>query len=277
MPGPQTNSGYVDIDQGRMYYETSGSGTPLILVHAGVADSQQWDQEFSHYSQNYQVIRCDLRGYGKSGTTRGPVNHLEDLSTLIRELDIHSPMIFMGCSMGGVLSMDYALKNPEDIKALIIVGPGMCGLELDVVEPEEFSKAKKAFEEGDLSLLTEIETQIWFDSPDQMPEHVDCSMRALLYEMQRSVIGRELNKMGKREPKKGPPPFERLDEIDFPVLIIVGSYDLPYMHAAADYMVEHIRFAQKEIIEDAAHLPHLDQPNRFQDIVDNFLLEMVIG
>jgi pimeloyl-ACP methyl ester carboxylesterase len=56
-----------------------------------------------------------------------------------------------------------------------------------------------------------------------------------------------------------------------PVLIIVGSHDTPYMLAAADYMEEKIKFARKVMIEDAAHLPNMDQPEEFQEIVRDFL------
>ncbi len=56
-----------------------------------------------------------------------------------------------------------------------------------------------------------------------------------------------------------------------PVLIIVGSHDTPYILAAADYMKEKIQSAVKITIEDAAHLPNMDQPQEFQNIVEQFL------
>jgi pimeloyl-ACP methyl ester carboxylesterase len=55
------------------------------------------------------------------------------------------------------------------------------------------------------------------------------------------------------------------------VLVIVGAHDTPYMLAAADYMLEKIPSARKAIIEDAAHLPNMDQPDEFQHIVTEFL------
>ena len=269
--------GFVDIARDRLYYETAGSGTPLLLIQAGVADSQQWDDEFSYFSQEYQVIRYDLRGYGKSKKVTGPFTHLEDLTALIGTLDIQPPFVLMVCSMGRLLSMEYAIENPEKIKTLIMASPGLCGLDLDVAVPKEFSEAKKAFEEGDLKPLAEIETQIWFDSMSQHSGHVDCSMHALLYDMQRSVKSYEGNKIRKRQPALKKTTAECLGVINFPVLIIVGSHDLGYMHAVADYLTEHIPSVQKEISEDAAHLPNMDQPNRFREIVENYLLDLDAG
>ena len=263
--------------QSRLYCEIAGSGTPFLMIHAGITDSRQWDHEFSYFSQRYQVIRYDLRGYGKSKWVEGPFSHLEDLTTLVKNQDIQPPFILMGCSMGGMLALDYAIKNPQKTQALILLGPGLCGLELDVAEPEEFSAAKKAFEEGDLNLLAEIETQIWFDSVDQDPEHVDCSMRALLYEMQHSLEDRELDRKGISQREEEESILDCLDKVDFPVLVVIGSYDLSYMHAAADYLTDQIRSARKEVIEGAAHLPNLDQPQLCLEVVDSFLDELTKG
>jgi pimeloyl-ACP methyl ester carboxylesterase len=267
-------SGYVDIDQSRLYYETAGSGIPLLLVHAGVADCEQWEDEFLKFSQKFQVIRYDMRGYGKSDPVKGPFSHLIDLNTVIDKLQLHFPMIIMGCSMGGVLSMEYALDNPGNIQGLIMIGPGPCGFEMEENEQELFLEAMKAFKEGDLNRLAEIETQIWFESMDSAPDQVDQSMRALLYDMHRSALVGEDQKTEQPGPDTQQPEYAKLAEIDFPVLIIIGSQDLPAMHTAADYMVEKIRLARKVVIDDAAHLPNMDQPGQFQEVVEEFLDEL---
>lgn len=276
MSSSQAVTGYVDIDQTRLYYETAGSGIPLILVHAGVADCEQWDQEFCSFSEHYQVVRYDMRGYGSSDPVAGPFSHLRDLSAVIDDLFLHPPLIVMGCSLGGVLSLEYALENPQHIRALIMISPGSCGFEIDNCTQELFSEAMDAFQAGDLNQLAEIETQIWFDCMNVEPDQVDQSMRALLYDMNRSVLGREAYKMGVMA-ETYQPALQQLDLIDFPVLIIVGGQDLPYMHAAADFLAERIRFARKEVIDDAAHLPNLDQPNQFQEVVTAFLDEITSG
>ncbi len=87
----------------------------------------------------------------------------------------------------------------------------------------------------------------------------------------------EGNKIRKRQPALKKTTAECLGVNNFPVLIIVGSHDLGYMHAVADYLTEHIPSVQKEISEDAAHLPNMDQPNRFREIVENYLLDLDAG
>lgn len=267
----QTKSGFVTIDHARLYYETAGQGSPLVMIHAGVADSRQWNNEFAFFARNYQVVRYDMRGYGKSEPAEGEFSHLEDLAAVLNALGLHEPVVIMGCSMGGGLAMDFALTHPSRVRALIMVGSGPSGLELDVQAPVKFADVEKAFEAGDLDLVAELETQIWFDGMGRTPEQVNQAMRKLAYEMDRQALAHEVKQLGKRLPNTQAPAFDRLSDLKSPVLVIVGAHDTPYILAAADYMIEKIPSAQKVTIEDAAHLANMDQPKEFQTLVTNFL------
>jgi pimeloyl-ACP methyl ester carboxylesterase len=271
MSTPQKKSGFANIDNAKIYYEMAGKGIPVVMIHAGVADSRQWNNEFTAFAEYYQVIRYDMRGYGKSEPVDGEFSHLSDLVSLLDALEIHGPVVIMGCSMGGGLAMDFALTYPSRAKALIMVGSGPSGLELDVPAPSKFADAEKAFEAGDLDLVAEIETQIWFDGRDRPPDQVNQTMRKLLYEMDRIALSHEVKQLGKRLPNTQTPAFDRLGGLNIPVLVIVGVHDTPYILAAADYMAEKIPSARKVIIEDAAHLPNMDQPHEFQGIIQDFL------
>ena len=271
---PGIKSGFANIDNAKIYYETAGEGIPLLMIHAGVADHRQWNNEFTAFAQGYQVIRYDMRGYGKSEPVEGEFSHMSDLVSLLDALEIHEPLVVMGCSMGGGLTMDFALTYPARARALIMVDSGPSGLELDVPTPSKFAEAEKAFEAGDLDLLAEIETQIWFDGMDRTPQQVNPAMRGLLYEMDRLALSHEVRQLGKRMPNTQIPAFGRLGDLGIPVLVIVGAHDTPYILAAADYMMEKIRSAKKVIIEDAAHLPNMDQPHEFQGIVKDFLASL---
>jgi pimeloyl-ACP methyl ester carboxylesterase len=273
---PQIRSGFATIDNAKIYYEAAGKGLPLVMIHAGVADSRQWNNEFTNFAQSYQVIRYDMRGYGKSEPVDGEFSHMSDLVSLLDTLEIYKPIVIMGCSMGGGLAMDFALTHPSRAKALIMVDSGPSGLKLDVPSSSKFADAEKAFEAGDMDLVAEIETQIWFDGIDRTPEQVNPAMRELLYEMNRLALSHEIKQLGKRQPNTQTPAFDRLGDLNLPLLIIVGAHDTPYTLAAADYMTEKIPSARKVIIEDAAHLPNMDHPPEFQGIVKDFLENLSI-
>ena len=101
------------------------------MIHAGIADCRMWDGEFETFSRSHLALRFDMRGYGKSLPAAGEFNIQDDLEALLAKLDIPSPMILMGCSMGGGLSIDFALSHPDRVAKLILVGSGPAGLEFE--------------------------------------------------------------------------------------------------------------------------------------------------
>ena len=269
----RAESGLAPVNNAHLYYESAGAGEPFVMIHAGVADSRQWNNEFPHFAGRYQTLRYDMRGYGKSEPVGGEFSHMQDLAALLDGLGIDRPVIAMGCSMGGGLAMNLALARPAQVRALIMVGSGPTGLELDVPTPAKFAEAEKAYEAGDLDLTAEIETQIWFDGMNRSPSQVNQEMRALVYDMNRIALGHEAKGLGKRLPDTEVPAAQRLEELHIPVLAIVGSEDTPYLQAASDYMAAHIPGARKVKMEDAAHLPNLDHPEEFRRVVTAFLDE----
>lgn len=266
-----TRSDYLPHGNASLYYELAGAGQPLVMIHAGVADSRQWDNEFAYFAQDHCVLRYDLRGYGRSLPVDGDYSHLTDLKALLDHLALDQPLILMGCSMGGGLAMDFALTYPARVKALVMVGSAPSDLQLDAPDHPQYAAAEEAYKAGDWALLAELETQIWFDGLGRTPQQVNQSMRRLALEMNTLALSHAAQRLGKRLPDADPPAAGRLGELHLPLLVIVGEHDLPYLQAAADYMLEHIPSATKIVIPDAAHLPNMDQPALFQASLQSFL------
>lgn len=274
MSAANIQSGMAAVNGVRLYYELAGEGQPLIMIHAGVADHRQWNNEFRHFAKRNTVLRYDMRGYGKSEPVDGEYTNLADLVALLDFLDLHQPLILMGCSMGGGLAIDFALEHPERTKAIILVGSGPNGLELDIADPPIFEDAERAYNAKDWDLLAELETRAWFDGMNRTPDQVDQAIRQLAYEMNRTALAHEAKGLGKRLPNIRPPAAERLNELKLPMLAITGANDIPYQLASADYMEKHTTSTRKVIIENAAHLLNMDQPAEFQRIVTDFLDEL---
>ena len=96
-------TGYAEINGARLYYEVAGAGQPLALLHAGIADSRMWDDQFAVFAERYKVIRYDYRGFGKSSVPPGPYVFRDDLLGLLRHLGIARASL-IGVSMGGGLA-----------------------------------------------------------------------------------------------------------------------------------------------------------------------------
>src|SRR5688572_14543639 len=141
---------FISVVNAKIYYETAGAGTPFVMIHAGVADHRQWNNEFAFFSNTHQVIRYDLRAHGKSEPVEGEFSLMQDLVSILDNLNINKPVILMGCSVGGGIAMDFALAYPSRVKALIMVGSAPSGLDLDVPMPAKFADAEKAYESDDL-------------------------------------------------------------------------------------------------------------------------------
>ena len=266
-------SGYAAINGARLYYELAGSGAPLVMIHAGIADCRMWDGEYETFAASHQVLRFDMRGYGRSLPVDGEFNLQDDLEALLSTLSIASPVILMGCSMGGGLAIDYALSHPEAVAALILVGSDPAGLELEADWPDELiAQSEAAFKAGDVDRVAELDMQIWFDGSGRSRQDVDQRARRRAYEMAKLVTEHELKGIGTHKRKEATKSAaESLEELTMPALIVVGENDLPYLRLAADFMEDKIPSAAQALIPDAGHLPNLEHPALFQDAVRDFL------
>src|SRR5215208_6198208 len=92
-------TGMAEVNGARIYYEVAGEGDPLVLVHAGIADSRMWEDQLMAFADRYRVIRYDMRGFGMTAMVDLPFSHHEDLRGLLDSLDVERAHL-VGCSMG---------------------------------------------------------------------------------------------------------------------------------------------------------------------------------
>ena len=269
----QIQTGFAEINGARLYYELAGTGAPFVMIHAGIADCRMWDAEFAHFAKSHQVLRFDMRGYGKSLPVHGEFNIQDDLRALLHYLDVKSPVILMGCSMGAGLAIDYALTHQEEVGALILVGGAPAGFEADVAGPEElFAQSEQAFRDGDVERVAEIDMKIWFDGCGRSSENINQQARMRAWEMARQVTEHELKAIGTHRRKTFEArATERLAELQMPSLVIIGEKDLPYLKLAAEYLSEGMPAATMALMLEAAHLPNMEHPERFRALVEDFL------
>ncbi|MGK7950811.1 MAG: alpha/beta fold hydrolase [Xenococcaceae cyanobacterium] len=103
-------------------FEIKGQGLPILCLHGHPGSSQTMSVFTNHLQQKYQTIAPDLRGYGNS-RARGNFemgDHLDDLGTLLDRLKINKCLL-LGWSLGGILALELALKNPQRFHGLILI------------------------------------------------------------------------------------------------------------------------------------------------------------
>src|SRR5258708_36832836 len=121
-----SQSGFAEVNGAQLNYELAGAGSPVALLHAGIADSSMWDDQFAHFAAAHQVLRFDMRGFGQSSMPDEPHSLSDDLYGLLRQLGI-GPAAIVGASIGGGAALRFAIEHPEMVTALVPVGPGLGG------------------------------------------------------------------------------------------------------------------------------------------------------
>jgi 3-oxoadipate enol-lactonase len=78
-----TDSGFVETNGGRIYYEVDGDGEPVVLIHAGIANLRMWDGQVPALADRYRVIRYDTRGFGRTETEDVPFSNRDDITAVL--------------------------------------------------------------------------------------------------------------------------------------------------------------------------------------------------
>jgi 3-oxoadipate enol-lactonase len=265
-----TRTGFTEINGARLYYEVAGEGYPLVLLHAGVADSRMWDEQFAVFARDYQVVRYDLRGFGKSEVPASAFKPHEELAQLLRYLGIAGAHV-VGISYGGKIALDFTLAHPDMVKGLVLVAPSVSGAEpsSDVLAFYEAEEA--ALEALDLDGATELNLRMWVDGPRRAAGEVDGTMRELVREMQRHAFATVFPEQA-IELDLEPPAIDRLGEVQAPTLLVVGDYDIESKVEQARHLASQIAQAQLAVIAGAAHMVNMEKPAEFNQLVLNFLM-----
>lgn len=269
------NSGYLKIGNGRIYYEIEGQGDTLVLCHAGFVDSRMWDAQWKAFTQYYKVLRFDMRGFGRSDPVTEPISRRQDLYLLLQKLGIDH-INLLGCSLGAEIAIDFTLEHPEMLSSLIIVSGTPGGYEMHGEPPSQILEMLKALERGDLEAVSELQLQLWVDGIFRRPEQVDSQVRQHAAEMNRIAVKNGTWTVADSNPPNplDPPAVKMLAEISIPTLILAGSLDHPEILRAADLLATQIKGAKKILILGTAHVPNMEKPSEFNQLVLDFLLNI---
>lgn len=227
----------------KLYYETYGSGPPLLLIHGNGSSIAAMRCQIPFFSKNYRVIAADSRSHGKSEDGSGPLTYdqiASDLSVLLQQLNA-GPTDVIGWSDGGIIGLLLAISHPEQIKSLVAdapnLQPGPPAMFPWVVEQirQERDEAVVKLAKGDRNRNWN-RTRRWNDMMLDQP-HI---------------------------------PLSDLKKITAPVLIVGGDEDLiPRAHLLEIY--QNIPRANLLIEPAATHYFLQQDPERFNAVTSRFL------
>lgn len=261
-----TRIGYAEVNGGRLYYEVAGSGEPVVFVHGFTLDTRMWDDQFAAFARTHEVIRYDVRGFGRSGpATSEPFSSVEDLKSLLEFLG-HRAAHVVGLSMGGGIATSFAVVYPGATLSLVPVDSSLWGYRFSEAFDRSFSAlGTVASEKGVISAK-----EIWLSHPLFAPANERPSVAARLRAIVDTFSGWHwLNQDGERG--LTPPTIERLGEIAVPTFVVLGERDLPDFHVIADLMTTRIPNARKLVLLEVGHMSNMEDPAGFNSAILGFL------
>ena len=270
---PVTISGFISIADSKLYYETTGTGEAIVLLHGGYMDRRMWDDQVKEFSEKYRVITCDLRGHGS--TTDGDSSYYmyEAIRILLDTLK-EKKVIMAGLSLGAMIATDFAIEYPGYVKTLLLITPGLN--KLDTVFTEDSSIAKyselmrvAAVEQKDTALAAEYFIRNWFDGPHRSPEQTDTTARRKALMMATATM--RTHKFLHWTRLAEPPAIQRLNQITAPTLILVAEKDNYRISKNAEALKNGIAGSGIVTISNAAHLVNLEKPEEFNEIFLGFI------
>jgi pimeloyl-ACP methyl ester carboxylesterase len=264
---PQVETGFAEFGQSKLYYEVAGAGEPtVILIHGGMLDNTMWDEQFDQLSRSHRVVRYDASAHGQSDLPADAYWDHADLRGLMDHLEIERAVL-VGLSMGGRIAIDMALEEPARVQGAVLVSSGLGGYRfVSDFHLENRKTMIAAWKSGDFDAVVESFQREWTDGPQRSPEDVDPEVRERVRLMARNTVekvmeGRSLV----------PPAIERLDELDLPMLVVVGELDMPGIHEISKLLVAGNPDAELVTIPDVAHMVTMEEPDRFNSLLAEYL------
>lgn len=261
------NSGYIQIDSSKIYYESYGHGEPIILIHAGVTDMRMWDFQMDDLSKKFKVIRFDQRGFGKSSIPKQKYNPVLDILALMDSCKIDKAHI-VGISLGALQAIDIAIEYPERVKTLIISGASFPDWQLpkDILE-KHIDFTSYVLENGPDSAVNRMLTDpFWSKSiPDKKYKNGrELFVRVLKENKQSFIVDWQLRNLPIGLPA-------RLEDIDCPVLMFRPENEMPSIIPIADTIADKISNIKISTIADVSHLLNLEKPDYFNMGIIEFI------
>ena len=234
----------------------------LVLVHGFTQTLRSWDRLTDDLADTFQVVRVDLPGHGGSSDAQ-----LDFTQTAAAIGDAGGTATYVGYSMGGRLCLRLALDRPDLVRTLVLVGssPG-------VADAGERAARRQADE--DLAARIERVGTVafldgWLAQPmfaTLKPEPGDLSARL---ENSPGGLAGALRRLG---PGVQEPLWNRLGELQMPVLLVAGQEDTRYTRIAEEMAAAIGDNAQVVALAGAGHAAHLERPASFSRLLAAFLV-----
>ena len=272
---------YLDVDGRRTRYAVTGEGPALVLLHGLGRSLEDWFPVQGALARDHTVYSIDLAGFGESDRlpARTDLPSLADsIAAFLDSVGEPGPIRLAGNYLGGAVALQFTVNHPERVAALILVDSAGFGREVTLglrvlaipglgrllLRPSRLTapvRARSVFHDRSLATRERIDLQYRLASrPGAADAFLEISETLGDWRGVRPEWGREL--------------VSRVEALGIPALLLWGKRDriLPARHLeAARAALPH---AEVHAFADAGHMPQIEAPDEFVDVVSRFLARM---
>lgn len=264
----QKDCGYIQIQDSKIYYEVSGKGNPVFLLHGGYLSSKVWEDQISYLSRNgFKTIAFDDLGHGQTINGQVDLYGYQIIEELRKKLGMEK-ISLVGLSWGAMLSIDYALNYPERITKLVLISPGMNGWDYfqDARAQENFNNRQIAKAQNDVKAFIEYFQRNWTYGPGKDSTRLRKNVRKNITEIMTCSVKNHWDEAWSLLSNK-----TDWDSIMAETLIISGKLDAIDIMMISEKYVHAIPNSKWVEIENVGHTLIVEKPSKINRILRNFL------
>uniref|UniRef100_A0A7C4LP86 Alpha/beta fold hydrolase n=1 Tax=Schlesneria paludicola TaxID=360056 RepID=A0A7C4LP86_9PLAN len=248
-----------------------GHGQPLVFLHGFPLDHSMWDYQRRAFRANCRVLIPDQRGFGRTpaGERQATIDQFAaDVAGLLDAAGVHQPVVLCGLSMGGCVTLAFAHRYPERLKALIL-----CDARAATDTPEQAANrlklAERVLTEGPRIVAEAMLPRLFAAATNErQPRIVDAVRNVILATSARGIAGGLRALAGRSDAT----PW--LASICVPALLIVGEEDIISPPAEMRGMAAAMPNGRCVIIPQAGHMAPLEQPEPVNAAIQEFLAQL---
>ncbi|HEU4332427.1 MAG TPA: alpha/beta fold hydrolase, partial [Lapillicoccus sp.] len=221
---------------------------------------RMWSALLPTLSASYRVLAPDLPGYGEATMAPGPFSNVAEVVGFLDDLNVPSAA-FVGASFGGRVALEVATAHPDRVERLVLLCPGLRGLEPTAAAEAFDAEEWRLIESGDLDGAVALNVDTWL-GPD-----ADEEARHLLTRMQRQAFEVQLAADEWPDPPTMIHDTVELGSIRVPTTVVLGAKDVDWLQTAARRVAADVPGADLVELDWAGHLPALERPAETAELV----------
>ena len=269
----QTNKGFVEIDDGRLFVASTGASqrSAIVFLHGFTLDRRMWRRQLDVLGDRHRCIAWDARGFGRSSMPTASYAHWQDAAAVCDRLGVDR-VLAVGHSIGAHQLLELALARPKLVVGFVAVAlSGLASVPFPDDVKAMFGAIRKAANEEGIDVAKAIWSRAgWFASARE-----NATLARELDELLAGYSGWHWTHDNPAQ-NLAPPAAERLFELSIPTLVVTGARDLPYNGTVGERLVGAIPRARRLHLEHAGHMTNMEAPDEMNGAIAALARELSI-